>query len=127
VLECILGSGGPMTAYEILRRLRAENPKAAPLSVYRALGFLMGSGLIDRIELLNAYVLRSDPSARGSRQFLVCGACRRVEEIGEAAITESLRLQAHSRGFQVERLVVEFSGICQTCGAARQVDREIAI
>jgi Fur family transcriptional regulator, zinc uptake regulator len=124
VLKCILGSDGPMTAYSILRRLRTENPKAAPLSVYRALGFLMRSGLIDRIELLNAYVSRSDPSAKGARQFLVCGACRRVEEIGEPAITETLREEAESRGFQVERLVVEFGGICKTCGAARQVNRE---
>jgi Fur family zinc uptake transcriptional regulator len=124
VLECVLGSSGPVTAYAIQRRLRTKNPKAAPQSVYRALRFLINRGVIDRIELLNAYVSRRDPGAKSPCQFLVCGACRRVEEIGEAAITETLLRQAHSRGFQIERLVVEFSGICKTFAAARQVDRE---
>jgi Fur family transcriptional regulator, zinc uptake regulator len=104
-----------MSTYAVLRRLRVERPRAAPLSVYRALDFLFRHGFISRIELLNAYVARLDRSHDRERQILVCTACGLIEEIGDYAIAERIRRLARKRGFQIDRQVVEASGICARC------------
>ena len=64
VLELVWSSHGPVGAYELLDELRAERRGAAPPTVYRALDFLMGNGLIHRIESLNAYVGCGSPDQR---------------------------------------------------------------
>jgi Fur family transcriptional regulator, zinc uptake regulator len=118
VLECILDSDRPVSAYAVLRRLRAEHPKAAPLSVYRALDFLLRHGLIDRIELLNAYVARRDGGQDSDRQLLVCTVCGQVDEFHDDAIAARLRQHSSEHGFRIERQVVELSGICTHCERA---------
>lgn len=118
VLECILDSDRPVSAYAVLRQLRAERPKAAPLSVYRALDFLLRHGLIDRIELLNAYVARADGGQDSEHQLLVCAICGLVEELHDDAIAARLRQHSAAHGFRIERQVVELSGICTRCERA---------
>ena len=56
VLELVWDSHRPIGAYAILERLKSDGRSAAPPTVYRALDFLMGVGLVHRIESLNAYV-----------------------------------------------------------------------
>lgn len=115
VLGCILESERPLTAYAVLRQLRSERPSAAPLSVYRALDFLVHQGFINRIELLNAYVARLDRRRERERHWFVCAACGGIEEIGDAAIADRLRRLARQRGFRIDRQVVELSGTCVRC------------
>jgi Fur family transcriptional regulator, zinc uptake regulator len=115
VLECLLHSEHPMSAYTVLRRLRVERPRTAPLSVYRALDFLSRHDFISRIELLNAYVARLNCHQDGERQVLVCAACGLIEEIGDHAIAGRLRRLAQKRGFRIDRQIVELSGICARC------------
>jgi Fur family transcriptional regulator, zinc uptake regulator len=115
VLQCILDSKRPVSAYALLRLLRAERPSTAPLSVYRALDFLFHQGFIRRIELLNAYVARRDRRHERGRQFLVCAVCRGIEEIGDVAIADRLRRIARRSSFRIDRQVVELSGTCVRC------------
>ena len=61
VLEALAASHVPASAYDILDRLnrvRKERDETmlAPVSIYRALEFLMDNGIIHRIESRNAYV-----------------------------------------------------------------------
>jgi Fur family zinc uptake transcriptional regulator len=104
-----------MSAYAVLRQLRVERPRAAPLSVYRALDFLFRHGFISRIELLNAYVAQLDRSRDRERQILVCADCGLTEEVGDCAIAQRLRGLARKRGFRIDRQVVEVSGTCARC------------
>ena len=55
VLDTLTGSGAPLSAYDILDRLRQEGLRA-PLQVYRALDKLVERGLAHRLESLNALV-----------------------------------------------------------------------
>src|SRR3981189_3799594 len=56
VLELIWTRHAPIGAYDILSQLSKEGRQDAPPTVYRALSFLMGAGLIHRIDTLNAYL-----------------------------------------------------------------------
>src|SRR5262245_37332204 len=55
VLEALLTSHKPLGAYEIIDRA-APGARPAPITVYRALDFLIENGLVHRLESLNAFI-----------------------------------------------------------------------
>lgn len=117
VLELVWQSHGPIGAYEVLDRLRAERRKAAPPTVYRALQFLHDEGLIHRIESLNAYVGCSNPDQRHNAQYLICGLCGEIAEIDVDEITSAIANRAGDFSFEVRRQTVEVVGLCDRCRA----------
>ena len=50
VLNLILEADGPLTAYQLLDRLKETRKSAVPPTIYRALDFLIEQGLIHKIE-----------------------------------------------------------------------------
>lgn len=117
VLELVWQSHGPVRAYDLLDRLRAERRGAAPPTVYRALDFLLAHGLIHRIESLNAYVGCSDPDHKHGGQFLICRGCGTVAELDDDGIARAVAERARALGFAVERQTVEVMGLCPRCEA----------
>jgi len=87
VLEALLSSHRPLGAYEVIDELSKSMPRPAPITVYRALDFLMENGLVHRIESRNA--------------FLACAHDH------DAA--------ARATGFAPKMSVVEITGICAHC------------
>ena len=85
----------------------------APPIVYRALDFLLGEGLVHRIESRNAFISCIHPGHRCGAQFLICRGCDRVAEI--EADDRDLLAEADSLGFAVDHSVVEITGICAEC------------
>jgi Fur family zinc uptake transcriptional regulator len=119
VLELVWASHRPRGAYDILEELGdqpgAGGRRAAPLTVYRALEFLVGQGLVHRIESLNRYVGCAEPGASHSGQFLVCDGCGVAFELNDAGITTAISDCAGIRGFRVLRPTVEVHGLCPAC------------
>lgn len=119
VLNLVWTSHKPRGAYDILEDLaQAEGKRVAPLTVYRALDFLVEQGLVHRIESLNAYVGCSDPGEHHSGQFLVCDRCGTATELNDARIARALAEGARAQGFQVKRQTVEILGTCPACQPA---------
>jgi len=119
VLELVWSSHGPVGAYELLDELRSERRGAAPPTIYRALDFLMGNGLIHRIESLNAYVGCGSPDHHAEQhkggQFLICRDCGAVAELDDPAIAQTIATRAQTLGFDVERQTIEVTGLCPRC------------
>ncbi|CAO3413255.1 Fur family transcriptional regulator [Azospirillum endophyticum] len=116
VLELVWSSHRPRGAYAILEDLSQQDGKAAaPLTVYRALEFLVEQGLVHRIESLNAYVGCADPGDVHSGQFLVCDACGDAAEIDDPGVGAAITAAAAGRGFRVQRPTVEVRGLCKSC------------
>lgn len=116
VLELVWSSHRPRGAYAILEDLSQQDGKAAaPLTVYRALEFLVEQGLVHRIESLNAYVGCAAPGDVHSGQFLVCEACGDAAEIDDPGVGAAIIAAAAERGFRVQRPTVEVRGLCKSC------------
>src|SRR4051812_32122076 len=84
ILDLLHKQDKPLSAYDILDKLRKTGIKAPP-TVYRALDTLIKRGLVHRIESLNAFVACHDhkhPEKHVAR-FAVCRECGAVEEIHE--------------------------------------------
>ncbi len=115
VLELVWTSHVPVGAYDLLRRLGREYDGAAPPTVYRALDFLLGQGLIHRIESLNGFVGCVGPDQNHSGQFLICRDCGSALELSDPRIDRAISKGAAALGFAVERQTVEIAGLCPSC------------
>ncbi len=122
VFEIVLASHRPIGAYDILNELArsADRRKFAPPTVYRALDFLMGLGLVHRIGTLSAYAACFATERRHHMYFLLCKACGCAAEIEDGALKTALSRAAEAAGFAAERETVEISGLCRDCAGKSQ-------
>jgi Fur family transcriptional regulator, zinc uptake regulator len=116
VLEALLSSHRPLGAYEIIEELAKSNPRPAPITVYRALEFLMENGLVHRIESRNAFLACAhDHDEAAMVAFLICERCGLVGEVPAAPVAQSLNASARSTGFTPKMSIVEITGVCAHC------------
>lgn len=116
VLEVLASGHRPLGAYEIMDRLAEHGPRPAPITVYRALDFLLEHGLVHRITSRNAFVacLRKH-GVSDSVVFLICERCGAVGEAPAAAVHQALGLAAAAAGFVPNSPMIEVGGICAHC------------
>jgi Fur family zinc uptake transcriptional regulator len=117
VLRLILAAETPIGAYDLLARLRESHGRAAPPTVYRALDFLLVSGLIHRITRLSAFMACIGHEPGHAAQFLICRDCGAVIEIDAPDITTALKSAASARGFTIAGATIEAEGRCADCAA----------
>ena len=115
LLQFLLEAEKPLSAYDLLDKMRESIKKPAPPTVYRALEFLLEQGLIHKIESLHAYVSCAHPDHPHASQFLICAQCGDVAEVEDEAISERLMEASRAVGFKTDRPVVEIMGTCSDC------------
>ena len=116
VLEALLATHRPLGAYELIDRLAEHGGRPAPITIYRALDFLLAQGLVHRIESRNAFVAcihahDSDVPV----VFLLCDRCGVVGEVNSSAAADALKAAARAAGFTPKTPVIEIAGICANC------------
>jgi Fur family zinc uptake transcriptional regulator len=114
VLEIIWTSHAPLGAYEILGQLPRAGRAPGPMTVYRALEFLVGAGLVHRLDSLNAFVGCPHADDDHTGPLLVCRRCQRVEEVAGDGIGRAVRRAAAGHGFAAD-LPLEVKGLCAAC------------
>ena len=115
VLQALLSSHRPLGAYEVIDELAKSMPRPAPITVYRALDFLMDNGLVHRIESRNAWLACAHDHDETAMAFLICDLCGSVGEIPAAPVAKSVNAAARASGFAPKMSVVEISGTCAHC------------
>jgi Fur family zinc uptake transcriptional regulator len=119
VLRLLCVSDKPLSAYELLDRMRGVVKNPAPPTVYRALDFLLEQGLVHKLESLHAYVGCAHPDHPHASQFLICDDCGEVAEVEDASLAKSLKAAGKAIGFRTKRPIVEVLGTCAQCNAKR--------
>jgi len=120
VLEALAQSHRTLGAYEIMDWLGEQGPRPAPITVYRALDFLLDHGLVHRIESRNAFLAcigghGTDGPAGATTVFLICERCGAVGETASMAVAETLQTAARAAGFTPKARVIEVTGVCAHC------------
>ena len=114
VLEVLAASHQPLGAYDIMERIGRLRP--APITVYRALDFLIAQGLVHRIASRNAFLACVNNHSSGALvAFLICERCGAVGEAAGSAIGQALAAAARQASFTPKMSVVEISGLCGHC------------
>lgn len=121
VLSALSAAEGPLSAYTILDRLRADGLRA-PLQVYRALERLQDYGLVHRLETLNAFVACAHPHDHDHHAdviaFAICETCGQVTEFADETVTARLDEWGRNNGFHSRKAVIELRGTCNACAQA---------
>jgi Fur family zinc uptake transcriptional regulator len=115
VLGLVLQAERPITAYQLLDKLKETRERAMPPTVYRALDFLIENHIIHKIEQINAFVPCMDPGHAHAVQFLICRKCGTVNELENHMVSHAVDQAARAQGFHPSRVVIEIDGICAEC------------
>ncbi len=119
VLDVLAQSHRPMGAYEILDVMADTGKRPAPITVYRALDFLLAQGLAHRIESRNAFVAcMAGDRTHDTTVFLICRECGNVGEAPAEGVGAAIEKVAREQGFTPDLTVVEIEGLCGHCARA---------
>jgi Fur family transcriptional regulator, zinc uptake regulator len=120
ILEILAREGRPLGAYEMIDRVAETTGKRpAPISVYRALDFLLENSLIHRLASRNAYLACGHShAAKEPIVFLICEMCGEVVEATSPEMRGVLGALAKEAKFSPRAQVMEVAGRCRACAAA---------
>jgi Fur family transcriptional regulator, zinc uptake regulator len=122
VFEALASKQQAMGAYDLIDALANRGHKRlAPISVYRALDFLLEAGLAHKIESRNAFV--ACPHRHSNDDvvvFMICDQCGRVEEATSNAVSKAMAAVAHGMQFKPRGQVVEMHGRCAGCSTGAE-------
>jgi Fur family zinc uptake transcriptional regulator len=116
VLEVLHGSSRPLGAYDLVDMLGSHGRRMAPITVYRALDFLIEHGLAHRLASRNAYLASSTIAAsQQTTAFLICEACGEANEVTSPAVADTVLKVLKEQGYQPRARVLEITGFCAHC------------
>ena len=118
VLGCVARSHSAVGAYDIIERMAEQGTRPAPITVYRALEFLLAHGLVHKIESRNAFVACSHAHEGQPAALLICETCGTVAELDAPDIFERIAEKARARKFSPAHTMVEIAGTCGACARA---------
>lgn len=119
VLTVLAGSHRPIGAYEIMDLVASKGARPAPITVYRALDFLIEQGLVHRIESRNAFLACATRHASDALVvFLICERCGAVGEAPAGVVMQAIGQAAKPMGFAPKMPVIEVTGLCAHCQTA---------
>jgi Fur family zinc uptake transcriptional regulator len=104
----------PLSAYELLGRLRPKGITAPP-TVYRSLDRLIKDGRAHRLESLNAFVACAKPYHRTSAIFAICRKCGTTAELSDPKLAPQISDWAKRLRFHAEESILEIRGECANC------------
>ena len=117
ILSVLNACEKPMTAYQILEELQANEPDIAPPTVYRTLSALTDQGRAHRLESIKAFVPCRCNHAESVPVLAICEDCGSVQEHdGSGLLPQLTKLTDHS-AFRADRHIVEIHGQCRNCAA----------
>ena len=115
VLRLIWLSHVPTKAYDILENLKGKEWSAKPPTVYRALDFLLETGLVHKLDSINAYIGCSHPREHEGCYFLICTDCNEAKECCSPELTDAIKLAWTKNSFRPKKVTLEVLGQCGEC------------
>ena len=115
ILSSVAQSHSAVGAYDIIERMAEHGPRPAPITVYRALDFLLAHGLVHKIESRNAFVACSHSHEGEPAALLICETCGTVAELDAPEIFQRIGEKAKAQKFNPAHTLIEMSGTCGSC------------
>ena len=117
ILSCLRKAKQPMSAYDILDRVRTAGISHPP-TVYRALNELMQKGMVHRLQSRSAFIACDHGGCDGRSAFAICRQCGKVVEIPLSERDQSALLGLAPEAIAPEQVTLEIAGLCAVCRQA---------
>jgi len=120
VLEALYATHRPLGAYDLAEALaRRHDRRVAPITIYRALDFLLEQGLIHKLATQNTFIACPHRHASGELViFLICEICGGVDEVSSPELGAVMQRIRSKADFVPRAEVMEITGTCAHCKAA---------
>ncbi len=119
ILDIFLSIKKPLTAYELLNKLKKKRPNAEPPTVYRVIDYFLKRKLIHRIETGNKFVLCTQPNHLQEHDdksvLFLCKNCSLSFEISDPNFASAVKNFSHHHGLQIDESLIEIKGMCKKC------------
>lgn len=115
VLSGVLHIKGHFTADQLYLRLKRGNPRASRATVYRTLEHLVGSGLVDRVDLGGHQAYYENLYGREHHDHLICGGCGEIIEFANRAIEDLQEAVCRDHQFEAHYHSHKIFGRCRNC------------
>lgn len=118
ILKTLRKNGEPLSAYALLEKVRKFEIKSPPI-VYRALGSLIESGKVHKINELNTFIACNcdDDHEHSLSVLTICKTCKNVSEIHDHAVIDNLTKLKSLKINLVKHAVIEIPIVCEKCVA----------
>lgn len=115
ILFELLAQAQPLTTADLIIRLKGQMDR---VSVYRTIDLFVSLGIVQRVSHGWKYRLElSDRFVRHHHHF-TCLACRRIVNVDDRELEDSIGLMAKRQKLTVTAHQVEIQGYCLTCTQA---------
>lgn len=111
VIEILGVTNVPLGAYSIAERLRERRRSGNMMAIYRSLDRLCKRDVIERVESLSAYRLRTAAGA----VLMACARCGTTTPLPVEAEFSAIDKAVRDAGFLLNKLALEAVGICASC------------
>ncbi len=120
ILDTLCEMGGHVTVAELYERVHGRYPAIDRSTVYRALDFFVGLGLVGAAEIGGAtvYEIAGNEDTPGcAHPHLVCRVCGDIDHVPDTAFAAfAARLRA-DYGFAADLTNLTIPGLCGECSA----------
>lgn len=114
ILETLAELGRHVTAEELLRAVRARDPRIGAATVYRTLRVFQESGLVAERHFEGG-ATRFELVSDEHHDHLICTSCSMIIEFEDEAIERDQHRIAQAHGFVLREHRHELYGICPGC------------
>ncbi len=111
LLDILAQSEVPLSAYDLVSRLRDRGRHVVVMSIYRALDRLRTQQRIEKVEMLSAFRIRDSPQAI----LMICVACGRTRALSVPVQHDALDQAMANAGFAASGIAIEAAGLCRDC------------
>lgn len=118
ILSILSTAKNPLSAYDVLEKLKKIRKGAEPPTVYRVLDFLEEAKMVHRIQSQKTYVCcsqRAYPGIQHETVLLFCRKCKKSFEYEGKEISRSIKQFAAQNKFIIDDTLIEIKGTCHRC------------
>lgn len=128
ILEILSLAKDHPSAKELFRMLSQRCPSSGLTTIYRALEFLIESGMVERYDFgdgRSRYELSQELGRKRPHHHLLCKACQRVFDYSGRVGPETVALRSRDkqtnqrRKFTIDGHGIVFRGLCEQCRRAQ--------
>ena len=101
----------PLSAYDLVERLREQGSKVTAKSVYRSLDRLCARDEVQKVAMLAAYRIKDVAHPL----LMICLECGATRSLAAPALHQALGESLSGRGFTPRRIACEVAGLCADC------------
>lgn len=111
VYQCVLDAKQPIGAYDIIEMIGRVG-SAKPPTVYRALEWLIESGLATKIATTSKYAPLPTNTNENSTAFFLCRNCGSATSLKAEDFSKVLSEEASQKGLEDIQVTIEVVGTC---------------